>query len=108
MERKRYLSTLWDNMDEKPIRIVPDKKYPKMYRLQWANGDVSVRYWDNDNPMDDGGPNSYGMYNLTRAKDILKNYASYIDNQRLCISMKDNSLAYRSKTITGEFCESAC
>ena len=59
--------------EECPLKIVPDKKYPNMYRLEWKDGSQSVKYYDPDDPMPDGGPNSYGMYNLTRAKDILKN-----------------------------------
>lgn len=68
------------NLDERPIRIIPDTKYPNMYKLQWKNGDISVRYWDGI-PMDDGIPiTSYGLYNLTRAKDILKHYREYAKN----------------------------
>jgi hypothetical protein len=64
--------------EEKPVRIVKDKKYPNMYRLQWENGDISVSYFDPDKKIEkDKGPHTYGLYNLTRAKDILKNYYEY-------------------------------
>ena len=65
--------------DEAPVRIVPDAKYPKMYRLEWSDGSKSVRYRDPDGPLEDGDPiGSYGMYNLTRANDMLRNYRSYV------------------------------
>ena len=48
---------------EKPIRIVPDAKHPRMYRLWWRNGDLSR-----------------DMYNLTRATDILRCYERYLAN----------------------------
>lgn len=44
-------------MSERPIGIVKDEKYPKMYRLLWGDGSVSADF-----------------YNLTRAKDNLKYY----------------------------------
>lgn len=52
-------------MLKEPIRIVEDKKYPSMYRLQWKNGRKSENF-----------------YNRTRATDILKNYASYVENNK--------------------------
>lgn len=61
----------------KPIRIIEDNKYPKMYRLQWKNGDISIRTWEEGCPKRDGYQESYGMFNKTRALDILKNYAEY-------------------------------
>jgi hypothetical protein len=65
----------------KPVRVVPDIKHPAMHRLEWKDGSKSVKYIDpEDQPMPDGNPvSSYGMYNETRAKDILKNYGSYVD-----------------------------
>lgn len=50
----------------KPIKIIKDEKYPDMYRLQWKDGVLSQ-----------------DMYNLTRAKDILKNYREYAKNMAL-------------------------
>jgi hypothetical protein len=44
----------------KPINVVADSKYSGMYRLQWANGDLSR--W---------------AYNRTRASDILRRYDDY-------------------------------
>jgi hypothetical protein len=46
--------------DDIPIAVDHDMKYEGMYRLRWADGVVSE-----------------DMYNLTRAKDILKNYQLY-------------------------------
>jgi hypothetical protein len=61
--------------EECPIKIVPDKKYSNMYRLEWKDGSQSVKYREPGGPLEDGNPiGSYGMYNLTRAKDILRNY----------------------------------
>lgn len=66
------------DQDESPIRIVPDSKYPDMYRLEWKDGSKSVRYWDPElPPMKDGGPHTYGLYNLSRANDILRNWKEY-------------------------------
>jgi hypothetical protein len=73
---------------QRPVRIIPDKKYPNMYRLQWRDKSISVEYYDSRDPMKDGGPNSYGMYNLTRAKDILKNYREYAINDLARYSRK--------------------
>jgi hypothetical protein len=101
--RKRFMSSLWKNIEEKPIRIIPDKKYPDMYRLQWKNGDVSIRYWAPEDHMDDGGPNSCGMYNLTRAKDILRNYGEYVRVMKLA---KDSPLL-RAKTVTDASCHAS-
>lgn len=67
----------------KPIRIIEDKKYPNMYRLQWKNGDISIRTWEEGCPTRDGYQESYGMFNKTRALDILKNYAEYKHNLEL-------------------------
>lgn len=44
----------------KPIELIKDETYPLMYRIKYDDGVVSDE-----------------MYNLTRAKDILKNYKSY-------------------------------
>jgi len=84
--------------EEKAIKLVPDKRHPNMYRLQWKDGSTSVKYYDPEDPMDHGGPNSYGMYNLTRAKDILKNYNEYIRVMRL----SKNSHLLSSKRLAGE------
>lgn len=73
---------------QRPIKIIPDKKYPNMYRLQWRDKSISVEYYDSRDPMPDGGPDSYGMYNLTRAKDILKNYGEYAINDLARYSRK--------------------
>ena len=82
-------SSEFERIMEKPIRIIKDKKYPEMYRLQWKNGDISVKY----GLESDGGPTSYGMYNLTRAKDILRNYGEYAKN----------SLASPPRSLTDAF-----
>lgn len=66
-----------------PVRIIPDKKYPNMYRLQWENGDISIRTWEEGKPKRDGYQESYGMYNKTMATDILKHYEDYILNMSL-------------------------
>jgi hypothetical protein len=84
--------------EEPPIKIVPDKRHPNMYRLQWKDGSKSVKSSDpNDQPMPDNNPiSSYGMYNLTRAKDILRNYDEYVEAMKLSERMQKNSLAIRS------------
>lgn len=72
------------NQDELPVRIVKDTKYAKMYRLQWSDKSVSIRYFDpNLPPMENGGPHTYGLYNYSRACDILKNYREYRHNMTL-------------------------
>lgn len=53
-------------MTDIPIRVVPDGKHQNMYRLQWADGELSA-----------------DMYNLQRAKDILRNYAAYRERMRM-------------------------
>lgn len=64
--------------EKRPIGVVRDKKYPNMYRLLWTNGDTSVKYTDPNRKLEkDLGPHTYGLYNLTRAKDIIKNYYEY-------------------------------
>lgn len=78
---------------QKPFHIIPDTKHQAMYRLQWKDGSTSVKYYNPEDPMDDGGPNSYGMYNLTRANDILANYSSYIEAMKLGKRMKGNKCA---------------
>jgi hypothetical protein len=82
---------------EPPIKIVPDSRYPDMYRLQWKDGSKSVEYIDpEDQPMsDDSSVSSYGMYNLTRAKDILKNYSLYVEAMKHTKRMRGNR--YRLK-----------
>ncbi len=58
------------------MRIVEDKKYPDMYRIQWPNGDISVGTKD-PKPWEKDG--HYGFYNKTRAKEFLhrKNIENY-------------------------------
>jgi len=51
------------------MKIVPDKKYPKMYRIQWPDGSLSSNSVS-PKPWEKGG--CYGFYNLSRAKEILK------------------------------------
>jgi hypothetical protein len=43
------------------VKVVSDKKYPTMYRIRWANGDLSVDF-----------------YNKVRAKEML--YREGIEN----------------------------
>ena len=73
----------------KPIKIIPDNKYPDMYRLQWANGDISVGSV-NPKPWEKGG--HYGFYNKTVANDILNNYDEYVRN----MEMRGNTRASKS------------
>lgn len=47
-------------MKSAPVKITQDRKYPSQYRLEWKDGVQSEDF-----------------YNLTRANDILNNYASY-------------------------------
>ena len=82
------------------MRIIPDKRHPHMYRLQWKDGSKSVKYYDSEDPMDDGGHNSYGMYNLTRAKDILRNYDCYLAAIKLGERSRGNTFASGSKMVT--------
>ena len=49
------------------MKIIPDKKYPNMYRVEWPNGDVSI---STPNPDKEGG--HYGFYNKSRAKELLR------------------------------------
>lgn len=49
------------------MKIVEDKKYPNMYRVQWPNGDISV-----NTPHPEKEDGHYGFYNKTRAKEFLK------------------------------------
>lgn len=63
----------------KPSGIVEHKTYKGMYYLEWADGVKSVDF-----------------YNLTRAKDILKNYDSYVKNTE----MEGNTRARRPLPCT--------
>ena len=65
----------------KPTSIVADSKYPSMYRLQWADGMLSA-----------------DMYNLTRAKDILRNYDAYVDRMKMKDRPQNRPLADRRVT----------
>ena len=49
------------------MKIIPDKKYPNMYRVEWPTGDVSI---STPNPDKEGG--HYGFYNKSRAKELLR------------------------------------
>ena len=90
--------------DECPGKIAPDSKYPNMYRLQWKDGSLSGKYKEPGGPLEDGDPiGSYGMYNLTRARDILRNYDKYVDKMKLSQRSRGNSFRSGSKTVTGEF-----
>lgn len=62
----------------KPNTIIKDAVYPNMYRLEWKDKVLSE-----------------DMYNLTRAKDILKNYSEY----RYNMTMRKNSLASLSRSL---------
>lgn len=57
----------------KPTEMVKDEKYPEMYRLKWADGVLSADF-----------------YNLTRAKDILKNYDFYRNNMKQRENMSED------------------
>lgn len=48
-----------------PVEIVPDVKYPEMYRLKWVDGVLSEDF-----------------YNMTRAHDMLLNYDLYRYNMK--------------------------
>lgn len=50
---------------DNPVKVVPDKYVPLMFRLKWENGDLSSDF-----------------YNETRANDILKNFAAYEEDMR--------------------------
>lgn len=52
----------------KAIKIIPDNKYPDMYRVQWPNEDISIGTAD-PKPWELEG--HYGFYNKTRAKEFL-------------------------------------
>jgi hypothetical protein len=59
-----------------PIKVVADTKYPTMYRLKWKDGVLSE-----------------DMYNLTRAKDILRNYPDYVADMKKAEAMQGNTYA---------------
>lgn len=71
----------------KPMRVVDDPIYNKISRLEWADGSISVDW-----------------YNLTRANDILRNYDRYVDNMVKGDRLKAYRFAAR-KTTAGEFSE---
>lgn len=48
------------------VKIIKDKKYPKMYRVQWPDKTISV-----NTPNPDKLDGHYGFYNKTRAKEFL-------------------------------------
>ncbi len=64
-----------------PIKVIKDKYVPLMFRLQWANGDLSSDY-----------------YNETRANDILNNYFAYKDNTHRRKPLKRAARVPRSLT----------
>ena len=72
------------------MKVVKDKKYPNMYRIQWPNGDISVGTKD-PKPWEKGG--HYGFYNKTRAVEHSKRYG--IENYILDVTY--NAPAARSK-----------
>jgi hypothetical protein len=55
------------------VKIVADKKYPNMYRVQWDDGTISV-----STPNPDKKDGHYGFYNKSRAKEFL--YREGIEN----------------------------
>lgn len=60
------------NNNDKPEKVVEDKHFIGMWRLEWADGVLSE-----------------DMYSLTRARDILKNYDEY----RYYMTMRGNKRA---------------
>jgi len=75
-------------MKSAPVRIIPDKKYPNMYRLQWENGDISIDTTD-PKPWEKGG--HYGFYNKTHATNILNNYDLILDGMVRSQEMQGNT-----------------
>lgn len=80
-------------MSDLPVRIIPDKKYPDMWRLEWENGDISVGTTD-PKPWEKGG--HYGFYNKSHATDILNNYDQYLSDMRRSAEMQGNTRARKS------------
>lgn len=64
------------------MKIIPDKKHPNMYRLEWPNGDISV---STPNPGHKEG--HYGFYNLTMAKELSRRVG--IENYTVGITYND-------------------
>lgn len=58
----------------KPNKIVKDLEFTGMYRLQWPDGVLSEDF-----------------YNLTRVKDILRNYDFYVENKNRSERMKQKA-----------------
>jgi len=73
-------------LGQKPTNIVPDRRYPNMFRLRWRNGDLSA-----------------DMYNLTRANDILRNYDRYLADMATADRMKGNVLRRSEKVADAKF-----
>lgn len=48
------------------IKLIKDKKYPNMYRLQWPDGTISI-----STPHPDRKGGHYGFYSKTRAKELI-------------------------------------
>jgi hypothetical protein len=71
---------------QKPTNIVPDRRYPGMFRLRWRNGDLSA-----------------DMYNLTRANDILRNYDRYVESMAKADRMKGNRLRCSKTAADAKF-----
>ena len=66
-EKRTIIPTGQQRLDlENPLGLVPDEDHPGMWRLIWANGDKSKDF-----------------YNLTWAKDNLRNYAQKRYNMQL-------------------------
>lgn len=68
----------------KPKQIVEDRNYKGMYRLEYDDGVVSEE-----------------MYNLTRARDILRNYPSYVRDMNASERMEEQArgVAWEAPTL---------
>ena len=71
---------------QKPTNIVPDRRYPNMFRLRWRNGDLSA-----------------DMYNLTRANDILRNYDRYVESMARSARLKGKRVGRSRKVADAKF-----
>lgn len=50
------------------MKLVPDKKYPNLFRIKWRDGTVSV-----STPNPDKADGHYGFYNKTWAQEHIRN-----------------------------------